>query len=144
MEISEEIDAYQRRPHLERCRPMLLAEEASEMHLVPVRGASKLSGSEGKLAGMTTSGIEDAAMRLLEAFYDLSGHNPTQLVALGTPESPPTDSAANAAGMDLGSTELDVALRYLLDQHYVKQADAGGTYTITVMGIDKVREMREA
>lgn len=93
---------------------------------------------------MTTSGIEDAAMRLLEAFYNLSGHNPTQPVALGTPESPPTDSAAKAAGMDLGSTELDVALRYLLDQGYVKQADVSGTYTITVVGIDKVREIRGA
>lgn len=93
---------------------------------------------------MTTSGIEDAAMRLLGAFYDLSGHNPTQPVALGTPQSPPTDSAAIAAGLDLGSTELDVALRYLLDQGYAKQADVSGTYTITIMGIDKVRESRRA
>ena len=93
---------------------------------------------------MTTSGIEDMAMRLLEAFYDLSGHNPTQPVALGTPESPPSESAAKVAGMELGSSELDVALRYLLNQSYIKQADVSGSYTITVMGIDKMREERGA
>jgi hypothetical protein len=93
---------------------------------------------------MPTSGIEDMAMRLLRAFYDLSGQNPTQPVALGTPESPPSDSAAKVAGMELGSSELDVAVRYLLDQRYIKQADVSGTYTITVMGIDKVREERGA
>ena len=93
---------------------------------------------------MPTSGIEDMAMRLLRAFYDLSGHNPTQPVALGTPESPPSDSAAKVAGIELGSSELDVAVRYLLDQGYVKQADVSGTYTITVVGIDKVREQRGA
>jgi hypothetical protein len=37
---------------------------------------------------MTTSGIVEAAMQLLRAFYDLSGHNPTKPVVLGTPESP--------------------------------------------------------
>jgi hypothetical protein len=65
---------------------------------------------------MTTSGIEDMAMRLLRAFYDLSGRNPTQPVALGTPELPPSDSAVKVAGMELGSSELDVALRYLLSR----------------------------
>jgi hypothetical protein len=93
---------------------------------------------------MTTSGIEGMAMRLLGAFYDLSGHNPTQPVALGTPESPPSDSAAKVVGMELGSSELDVALRYLLNQSHIKQADVSGAYTITVMGIDKVREERGA
>jgi hypothetical protein len=93
---------------------------------------------------MTTSSIVDMAMRLLRAFYDLSGHNPTQSVALGTPELPPSDSAAKVAGMELGTSELDVALRYLLDQGYIKQADVSGTYTITVVGIAKVREERGA
>lgn len=50
----------------------------------------------------------------------------------GTPESPPTDSAAKIAGMELGSSALDVALRYLLDQSYSKQSEVGATYTITV------------
>ena len=91
---------------------------------------------------MTTSGIVEAAMQLLRAFYDLSGHNPTQPVALGTPEMPPSDSAAKVAGMELGTSELDVALRYLLDQGYINQADVSSTYTITVLGIEKVREER--
>jgi hypothetical protein len=89
---------------------------------------------------MTTSGTEDMAMRLLGAYYDLCGHNPTQPVALGAPEMPPSDSAAKVAGMELGTSELDVALRYLLDQGYIKQADVSSTYTITVLGIVKVRE----
>jgi hypothetical protein len=93
---------------------------------------------------MPTSGIEDMAMRLLGAFYDLSGHNPIQPVALGTPESPSSESAAKVAGMELGSSGLDVAVRYLLDQRYIKQADVSATYTITIMGIDKVREERRA
>ena len=88
---------------------------------------------------MPTSGIEERAMRLLGAFYKLSGGKPTDPVPLGGPDSPPTEGAANAAGMDLGSTELDVALRYLLDQGYVEQADEPDSYRITVAGIDKAR-----
>jgi len=34
---------------------------------------------------MATSGVEEAAMRLLGAFYDLSGHNPAVEVPIGTP-----------------------------------------------------------
>lgn len=93
---------------------------------------------------MPTSGIEERAMRLLGAFHDLSGGKPTDPVSLGGPDSPPTDGAANAAGMDFGSTELDVALQYLLDQRYLAKADAPDAYKITVPGIDKVRESRGA
>jgi hypothetical protein len=89
---------------------------------------------------MATSGVEERAMRLLGAFYNLSRGKPTNPVPLGGPDSPPTEGAANAAGMDLGSTELDVALQYLLDQGYVDQADEPDAYKITVPGIDKVRE----
>jgi hypothetical protein len=91
---------------------------------------------------MATSGIEDLAMRLLGAFYDLGGHNPLRSVPIGTPESPPNESAAKAAGMDPGSTECDVALRYLLNGGYIREADAPSGYAITVQGIDRVREMR--
>ena len=91
---------------------------------------------------MATSGIEDLAMRLLGAFYELGGHNPLTPVPIGTPESPPNESAAKAAGMDPGSTECNVALRYLLNGGYVEQTDAPSEYTITVQGIDRVREMR--
>jgi hypothetical protein len=91
---------------------------------------------------MATSGIEDLAMRLLGAFYDLGGHNPLRPVPIGAPESPPNESAAKAAGMEPGSTECDVALRYLLNGAYIKEAASASEYAITVQGIDRVREMR--
>jgi hypothetical protein len=91
---------------------------------------------------MATSGIEDLAMRLLGAFYDLGGHNPLRSVPIGTPESPPNESAAKAARMEPGSTECDVALRYLLNGGYIREADTPSEYAITVQGIDRVREIR--
>ena len=91
---------------------------------------------------MPTSGIEDVAMRLLGAFYDLSGQNPTKPVPIGAPDSPSGESAAQAAGIDAASTEPDVAVRYLLNQGYLQQTDTPSAYTITVAGIDKVREIR--
>ena len=91
---------------------------------------------------MSTSGIEDLAMRLLGAFYDLGGHNPLRPVPIGAPESPPNESAAKAAGLKPGSTECDVALRYLLNGGYIKEAASASEYLITVQGIDRVREMR--
>jgi hypothetical protein len=90
---------------------------------------------------MATSGIENVAMRLLEAFYDLSGHSPARPVPLGGPKSPPEDSAARAAGIEPGSTECAVALRYLLNQRYMEEAAEPSTYVITVMGIERIREM---
>ncbi len=91
---------------------------------------------------MPTSGVEESAMRLLGAVYDLSGGKPTDPVFLGREDSPPNEGAANAAGLDFGSTELDVALRYLIDQGYVEEAGDPEHYKITVPGIDKTREMR--
>jgi hypothetical protein len=91
---------------------------------------------------MPTSGIEDSAMRLLGAFYDISGHNLTVSVPIGTPDSPANESAAKVAGIEPGSTECDVAVRYLLNQGYVKESDEPSAYTITVAGIEKVRESR--
>jgi hypothetical protein len=93
---------------------------------------------------MPTSGVEESAMRLLAAFHKLSGGKPTEPVSLGRPDSPPTEGAANAAGMDFGSTELDVALRYLIDQNYLEESDQPDEYKITVPGIDKAREVRGA
>ena len=92
---------------------------------------------------MATSGVEEAAMRLLGAFYDLSGHNPAVDVAIGTPGEPEPKSAAKVADMEAGSTETDVALRYLINQRYVADGDSLSKYRITVMGIDRVREMRD-
>jgi hypothetical protein len=91
---------------------------------------------------MATSGIEEIAARLLEAFYDLSGHDPTRRVPIGTPESPPNESAARTAGVEPGSTECAVAVRYLLNKGYVEKTDVPSEYAITVQGIDRVREMR--
>jgi hypothetical protein len=91
---------------------------------------------------MATSGIEDVAIRLLGAFYDLSGQNLTKPVPIGAPGSPPEESAALAADVVPGSTECAVAVRYLLNQGYVEEAVEPSAYTITVPGIDKVREMR--
>jgi len=91
---------------------------------------------------MTTSGVEEDAWRLLGAFYDLSGHNPLKPVPIGTPDSTPNESAAKAAGMEPGSPECDVAVRYLLNGGYIRETDTPGEYQITVQGIEKVREMR--
>ena len=91
---------------------------------------------------MATSGIEDSAMRLLGAFYYLSGHNPVVPIPIGTLDSTAKESAAKAAGIEPGSTECAVAARYLLDQRYVKESDETSAYPITVTGIEKVREAR--
>ena len=91
---------------------------------------------------MATSGIEEVAMRLLGAFYDLSGHDPTRPVPVGEPGSPPQESAAITAGTEPGSTECAIAVRYLLNQGYVERTGVPDAYMITVPGIDRVREMR--
>src|SRR3712207_4701829 len=91
---------------------------------------------------MATSGIEEVASRLLGAFYDLSGHNPLKPVPIGTPDSPPNESAAKTAGVEPGSTECAVAVRYLLNGRYLEETATPSNYEITVQGIEKVREMR--
>ena len=91
---------------------------------------------------MTTSGVEDDAWRLLGAFYDLSGHNPLKPVPIGTPDSTPNESAAKTAGIEPGSPECDVAVRFLLNGRYIRETEAPGECQITVQGIEKVREMR--
>jgi hypothetical protein len=91
---------------------------------------------------VATSSIEQSAARLLGAFYDLGGHNLLKPVAVGAPESPPDESAAKAVGMEPGSTECAVAVRYLLNAGYIKETDEPSSYAITVQGIDRVRGMR--
>ena len=91
---------------------------------------------------MTTSGVEQDAWRLLGTFYDLSGHNPLKTVPIGDADSPPSESAAKGAGLEPGSPECDVAVRYLLNGRYIKATETPSEYTITVGGIEKVREMR--
>jgi hypothetical protein len=91
---------------------------------------------------MATSGVEESATRLLGAFYDLGGHNPLRPVPVGAPESPLGESAAKTAGMEPGSAECAVAVRYLLNAGYIKEKAEPSSYAITVQGIDRVREMR--
>ncbi len=80
-------------------------------------------------------------MRLLGAFYDLSGGKLTDLVPIGGPGMP-GQGAAPRADLDPESTECDVAARYLVDQRYIAPAETASEYTITVAGLDLVREMR--
>jgi hypothetical protein len=80
-------------------------------------------------------------MRLLGAFYDLSGEKLTEPVPIGGAEMP-GKGAAPRADLDPESTECAVAARYLVDQGYIAPADAASGYVITVAGFDRVREMR--
>ncbi|HZY64899.1 MAG: hypothetical protein M3N10_07725 [Actinomycetota bacterium] len=95
---------------------------------------------------MTTSRTEDDAMLLLEGFYDLSGGKPNKPVPVGDQESTEAEAAAPKAGMDPGSISCEIAVRYLVDQGYIKAADepdqGPDTYTLTVPGIDKIKELR--
>lgn len=91
---------------------------------------------------MSTSGVERDAARLLGAFYDLSGHDPLVPVHIGSPEIPGERSAAVRAGLEPGSPECDVALRYLRNKDHIRAAENPDEYTITVMGIEEVRRER--
>lgn len=88
---------------------------------------------------MATSGLKDTALRLLGAFYDLSGGKLGEPVLVGGPEMP-REGAAPRAGLDPDSVKCDEAVRYLVNQGYLEPAGSG--YAITVAGIDKAREMR--
>jgi hypothetical protein len=88
---------------------------------------------------LTTSGLEEAALRLLGAFHDLSGGRLREPVPLGGPETP-GQGAAPRAGIDPDSTECDEAVKYLVNQGYLEPAGSG--YAITVAGTDKARQMR--
>jgi hypothetical protein len=90
---------------------------------------------------LATSGVEEKALRLLGAFYDLSDEKLTEPVTIGGTERP-GQGAAPRAGLDPESTECDVAARYLVDQGYIAVADAPSEYVVTVAGFDRVREMR--
>jgi hypothetical protein len=90
---------------------------------------------------LATSGVEETAMRLLGAFYDLSGGKLTEPVLLGGPEMP-GQGAAPRADLEPESTECEVATRYLINQGYIAPADATSGYVVTVAGFDRVREMR--
>ncbi len=88
-----------------------------------------------------TSGVEESAMLLLGAFYDLSEGKITEPVPLGGPGMPGV-GAAPRAGLDPDSTECDIAVRYLVDQRLIAARGNTSEYAITVPGFDRVREMR--
>ncbi|MDQ3863915.1 MAG: hypothetical protein M3317_10510 [Actinomycetota bacterium] len=88
---------------------------------------------------MATSGVEEDAMRLLGAFYDLSGGKLTEPVPIGGAEIP-GEGAAPRADLDPESPECDIACRYLLEKGYIAPADGASEYVISVAGIDRVRE----
>ena len=90
-----------------------------------------------------SSRTEDDAMMLLESFYDLSGGKLNEPVPLGSQESTEAEAAAPRAGMDPESVGCETAVRYLLDQNYIEQAGEESSYTLTVPGVDQVKEMRD-
>jgi hypothetical protein len=88
-------------------------------------------------ATAATSGVEESALRLLGAFYDLSDGKLTEPVPLEGVEG-----AAQKADLDSQSTECAIAARYLVDQKLIEARGNASEYVITVAGFDKVREMR--
>jgi len=88
-----------------------------------------------------TSGVEESAMRLLGAFYDLSEGKLTEPVPLGGSETA-GEGAAQKADLEPESTECAIAARYLVDQKLIEARGNPSEYVITVAGFDKVREMR--
>ena len=92
---------------------------------------------------MTGSRTEDDAMLLLGSFYDLSGGKLNESVPLGTQEGTEAEAAAPHAGLDPDSVGCETAVRYLVDQNYIEQADEGSNYKLTAPGVDRVKELRD-
>ena len=119
-------------------------------------GAARRVDREGEAAVGTAEGrrvpgtgwVEESAMRLLGAFYDLSGGKPGEEVPLGGDGASEGRGATQEAGIDTasvpGTIERDVAVRYLLNMGYVQKGTATGpaSYAISATGIERVRWMR--
>lgn len=93
---------------------------------------------------MPTSGVEEAADRLLEAFYDLSEGDPTKEVPLRG-EGVQQEAAAPRAGVEGDAVSPDIAARYLSNLGYVLSAQssaATAAYTITPAGVERVKKIR--
>ena len=88
---------------------------------------------------MPDSGTKENAMRLLAAFHDMAEGKLNVDVPVGGPDSE-EDGAADRVGSNWDSSERDVALRYLIDQDYVKDGDSGSGYTLTYQGLEKSRD----
>lgn len=95
---------------------------------------------------MAESAVHDAAMRLLVAIHDLAGgklYEPVPVVMPGEASR----GAAPKAGIDPASTEDEVAVRYLIEQGYVRavgdpSTGGGQDYELTVAGLDRARQYR--
>ena len=91
---------------------------------------------------MAVSGVEENALRLLGALYDLSGEKIAEPVPIGGAEIE-GHGAAPRVGLDPESTECEIATRYLVNEGYIEaHGDNSSEYVITVAGFDRVREMR--
>ena len=94
---------------------------------------------------MPTSGVEEAADRLLEAFHDLSDGDPARQVSLWGGNSPQEQAAASRAGLDDDSVSPDIAARYLSNLGYIlsaKTSSGTAAYTITPAGVERVKKIR--
>jgi hypothetical protein len=88
---------------------------------------------------MPDSDTKKKALRLLTAFHDLAEGKLDISVPVGGPGSE-EDGAADRVGAIWDDTERDVALRYLLDQSYLRADSAGTGYTLTYQGLEQARE----
>ncbi|MGB3683828.1 MAG: hypothetical protein WA990_15235 [Rubrobacteraceae bacterium] len=88
---------------------------------------------------MTGSGTEGNAMRLLAAFRDMAGGKLNVGVPVGGPDVE-EDGASEKADPEWDAVERDIALKYLLDQDYVRAAEDGSGYSLTYHGLERARE----
>lgn len=88
---------------------------------------------------MPGSRMEENAVRLLTAFHDLAGGKLDIVVPVGGADAE-DKGAADRASTEWDAVERDVALKYLLDQVYVRAADDGSGYTLTYQGLERARE----
>lgn len=90
--------------------------------------------------GTVDSGLREDANRLLEALYDEAGSKLNQSVMLGGEDSDDA-GAVERAGFASEHTRRDLALKYLLDQDYLRADENGTGYRLTLAGSDHVREV---
>ena len=92
-----------------------------------------------------TSGVEETADRLLEAFHDLSDGDPARQVSLWGGNSPQEQAASSRAGIEDDSVSPDIAARYLSNLGYIlsaKTSTGTAAYTITPSGVERVKKIR--
>lgn len=78
-------------------------------------------------------------MRLLAGFHDLAGGKLNVAVPVGGPDSN-EEGAADRAAIGPDNTERDIALRYLLNEGYVRAGETGTDYMLTYQGLERARQ----